>query len=158
MEYIDDSLFYSSLSHFQRLYAKGLSMRLAPYGVKPGYLSILHYLWQKDGITQKDLMRLLHIEQATVSRTLVRMERDELVLRKKNPNDRRNSLLHLTDKGIKLKTAVESAIDDLRATANKGLTVNDRRYFKRIMHQMTHSLASDLKDPMLVLVDVVQED
>ncbi|MGL1863490.1 MAG: MarR family transcriptional regulator [Pseudodesulfovibrio sp.] len=157
MNYEPDSLFFTQMSRFQRLYAKGLTMRLSPYDVQPGYLTILHYLWQRDGVTQKELTQFLDIEQATLSNTLKRMERDGLVLRTPNKKDRRRHLITLTEKGASLKKPVETAINDLRKLVNEGLTVNDRRYFKRIMRQMSEKLEDDQTEPLFVLLDEVTE-
>jgi len=157
MQYEHDTLFFTLLSRFQRLYAKSLSMRLSPINVQPGYLSILHYLWQRDNITQKELHQHMDIEQATLSNTLKRMERDNLILITPNPKDRRRHLITLTSTGIELKPSVQEAIDDIRKTVNTGLTINDRRYLKRIMRQMTEHLENDQIEPLFVLLDEVTD-
>lgn len=157
MNYTEDNLFFTQLSRFQRLYSKSLTMRLAPYDVQPGYLTILHYLWQRDQITQKELNQHVAIEQATLSNTLKRMERDGLIQREPNRKDRRRHLISLTAKGASLNSPVSAAIDDLRKIVNQGLTINDRRYFKRIMRQMTMQLEEDQTDSLFVLLDEVTE-
>ena len=150
-------LFFCQLSLFQRLYARALGNRLAPYDVNPGYLSVLQVLWNGDGLIQKDLRTQLGIEQATLSNTLKRMERDGLIKRTPNPRDRRHHVITLTQKGSSVRRLVNEAIDDLRKTVNQGLTVNDRRYFKRIMRQMADHLEDDLLEPLFVLVDEVTD-
>ena len=155
----DDSseLFFCQLSRFQRLYARALGNRLAPYDVHPGYLSVLQVLWKGDGLIQKDLRARLGIEQATLSNTLKRMERDGLIVRTPNPRDRRHHAITLTDRGKSVRRLVDEGIEDLRKTVNAGLTINDRRYFKRVMRQMTDQLENDLLDPLFVLVDEVTD-
>jgi len=150
-----DDLFFNQLSRFQRLYAKSLGTRLSPYDVQPGYLSILNRLWKQDNITQKQLKTTMDIEQATLSNTLKRMERDGLIHRTPTETDRRRHLIELTDKGKSAKQTVEAAVDDIRTTVNKGLTINDRRYFKRIMRQMTEQLEDDQIETLVVLLDEV---
>jgi len=153
----DNSLFFAQISTLQRQYSKALSMRLDPYDVKPGYLNILYCLWQKDNITQKALNDLIDIEQATLSNTLSRMDRDGLIERTANPKDRRRIHITLSDKGKSLEGAVGSAIEDLQSIVNTGLTVNDRRYFNRIMRQMTEQIENDLNDPCLMLFDEISD-
>lgn len=155
MNHINEELFFTKLSRFQRLYAKSLAMRLAPYDVQPGYLAILQSLWNTDAVTQKDLTECMDIEQATLSNTLKRMERDQLIIRSPAKEDKRRHLITLTPKGNSIRTTVESAINDLRTTVNQGLTINDRRYFKRIMRQMTQHLETDHSEPLMVLLDEV---
>lgn len=158
MTHSDNALFFTQLSALQRQYSKALSMRLEPYDVRPGYLNILYCLWEKDDITQKELNVHIHIEQATLSNSLSRMKRDGLIEQNPNPKDRRLNHITLTEKGRSLKNAVHSAIDDLQSIVNKGLTVNDRRYFNRILRQMTEQIENDLNDPCLMLFDEIADD
>ncbi|MUM77625.1 MarR family transcriptional regulator [Pseudodesulfovibrio sp. F-1] len=156
MHYEPDTLFFTQLSRFQRLYARSLSARLTPLGLQSGYLGVLHYLWQRDGITQKDLHALIPVEQATLSNTLRRMERDGLIARTANPEDKRCHRITLTQRAASLKPQAMQAIADLRAAVNAGLTVNDRRYFRRIMRQMSESLEDDQQDAPVLLLDEIR--
>lgn len=133
-------------------------MRLLPYDVQPGYLAVLQELWHKDNVGQKELIRNLDIEQATLSNTLNRMQRDGLIDRTPQKDDKRRQLITLTPKGQSLERNIDEAINDLRKVVNEGLTVNDRRYFKRILRQMTEKLEDDQAEPLFVLLDEVAED
>jgi DNA-binding MarR family transcriptional regulator len=157
MEIAPEHLFFPAMSRFQRLYSKGLSKRLDPHGVKPGYLDVFFRLWEEDGITQKSLHESMDVEQATLSNTLKRMERDGFLVRERNPVDRRQSVIVLTPMGASLRKIVMAAIDDLQAVVNTRLSFNDRRYFRRILTQMTDHLVHDLDDATLVLLDEVDE-
>jgi len=152
-----DYLFFSSMSLFTRLYAKALSKRLSPYNVRPGYLDVFFRLWDQDGIPQKTLHEGMDVEQATLSNTLKRMERDGFLLRKRNPKDRRQSLIVLTESGAALRKLILTAIEDLQSVVNTRLNFNDRRYFRRILKQMNEHLLSDLDDTTLVLLDEVED-
>ena len=157
MDSKSDYLFFSAMSRFTRLYAKGLSKRLSPYGVLPGYLDVFFRLWDRDGITQKALHETMDVEQATLSNTLKRMERDGFLLRQRNPKDRRQSLIVLTKTGAGLRKLVLTAIDDLQSVVNTRLSINDRRYFGRILKQMSEHLLDDQEDATLVLLDEVTD-
>jgi len=157
MPHSDDSLFFPLVSNFRRLYAKALIARLEPYKVRPGYIEILNRLWEQDNVTQKQLHAKLAIEQATLSNSLKRMERDGLIERQRSPKDRRLCHIILTDTAIRLEPTVKSAIEDVQSVVNVGLTINDRRYFNRILKQMTEHIEADLKDPCLVLLDEVAD-
>lgn len=157
MPSFNDELFFSQLSKFQRNYSKSLTLRLETYDVRPGYLNILQSLWERDNITQKELNALIEIEQATLSKTLSRMERDGLIKRNPNPKDRRQIHITLSDKARYIQGAVKSAIEDLQSIVNQGLTINDKRYFNRLMKQMTEQLENDLSEPCLVLFDEISD-
>lgn len=153
----DDLALFSRISRFQRLYAKALAKRLDVYGVKPGYIDIFTRLWERDNVTQKHLHAQLEIEQATLSNTIKRMERDGFVEKSRNPKDRRVTYIQLTERGQSMKRAVSAAIEDLQASISTGLTINDRRYFHRILKQMIQHAKTDLDDVTLVLVDEVSD-
>lgn len=150
--------FYLALTSIQKFYHKSLVNRLTTYDVSPGYLSVLNVLWNKDGLTQKELNSFIDVEQATLSNTLNRMVRDGLIQRRPYPKDKRRIHLYLTDKAISLKGTVTSAVQDLQSVVNKGLTVNDLRYFRRIMKQMTEQLRDDQADSLLVLFDAIEDE
>lgn len=149
--------FFHKISRFQKLYSRSLSNRLGPYGVSPGYLAILERLWDNDGVTQKQLHGQLDVEQATLSNTLRRMERDGLVRMDHDRADRRHKHIFLTDKASQLQSAVATAVRDLQEVVNKGLTINDLRYFNRILRQMDEQVANDLEDPFLMLFDEIPD-
>ncbi len=68
-------------------------------------------LWQKDGLTQKELVAQVGIEQATMANTLARMERDGLIQRLADPDDGRIRRNWLSEKGRALQApAIEAAM------------------------------------------------
>lgn len=85
------------VNHMARLFARGLQERIAPLGIVTGQFPILLELWEKDGVTQRELLERLDIEQATLANTLTRMERDGLIRRTKHPSDARAQQIWLTE-------------------------------------------------------------
>lgn len=99
---IEDSFGY--LCNFvARLFVHMHAANLAEHGISVGQWPILLWLWAKEGQTQTELSRHVVIDDATMVRTIDRMERDGLVQRVRNPNDRRQHNVYLTDKGRSLR-------------------------------------------------------
>ncbi len=96
-----------SAVYLSSLLAKGFSRSLqesvSSLGITPGQFPILVTLWNEDGITQRQLVERLEIEQATIANTLARMVRDGLVERRPHPSDKRAQLLFLTEKAKSLE-------------------------------------------------------
>ena len=63
-------------NHMARVFAHALAERIRPLGLAPGQFMTLIELWREDGLTQRDLVARLDVEQATMANTLKRMERD----------------------------------------------------------------------------------
>jgi MarR family transcriptional regulator for hemolysin len=92
-------------------FARSLQQRAATLGFSPGQFPILLELWSEDGLTQKQLLERIDIEQATMANTLSRMERDGLVERRPHPSDKRAQLVFLTNKAAAMQAeAIEAAM------------------------------------------------
>ena len=126
-----------------RLFAEGLRKRIAPLGIVPGQFPALLALWERDGLTQKDLLKELAIEQATLANTLARMERDGLITRKEHPADARARTIHLTDKARSIRTAAYAAAQETNAEALAGFSDQERQAFLDLMGRTIRSLRRD---------------
>lgn len=132
-------------NHMARVFAKGLAARIKPLGLTTGTFPALLELWDTDGLTQKQLVDRLDIEQATMANTLARMERDGLVVRKKDTNDGRVQRIWLTDRARALRGLTISAAQDENAVRLAGLTQDEKRQFVALMHKVLKT--KSLKEP-----------
>lgn len=98
----DDSAGYLA-NHMARLFERGLAARIRPLGLTTGTFPALLELWENDGLTQKQLVERLDIEQATMANTLSRMERDGLIKREKDSGDGRVQRVRLTERARALR-------------------------------------------------------
>lgn len=101
-----------------RLFDRALENELATFNVLPGQFPALVMLYQKDGLTQADLCKLINVEQPTMANTLNRMERDGLIQRVADPDDKRRSRIHLTEHANAFKDAL---MDKARAVPHQAL-------------------------------------
>ncbi|WP_430449678.1 MarR family winged helix-turn-helix transcriptional regulator [Rhodophyticola sp.] len=136
MEFVKEQSAGYLANHMARLFARGLTERIKPLGLTTGTFPALLELWEKDGLTQKDLVIRLDIEQATMANTLARMERDGLVVRKKDPSDGRAQRVWLTARARGLrKPALEAAMAE-NADALRCLSEDERRQFLTLMQKI----------------------
>ncbi len=113
-------------NHLARLFARGLTARIGPLGLSPGNFPALLELWETDGLTQKDLIARLDIEQATMANTLNRMERDGLIIRRKDQADARVQRIWLTEKARALHGPATEAASAVNAEILTGLSDEER--------------------------------
>jgi DNA-binding MarR family transcriptional regulator len=88
---------------------RALQKRASALGFSPGQFPVLLVLWHEDGLTQRQLLDRMEVEQATLANTLSRMERDGLVLRSPHPCDRRAQIVTLTPRGRELEALATEA-------------------------------------------------
>lgn len=123
-----------------RLFAKGLQKRIAPLGIVVGQFPILLELWQKDGVSQKELLDKIDVEQATLANTLNRMERDGLIRRTKHPADARAQQIWLTDKAAALRNEAYEAAQSVNTAALDVLNAGEQAQFAGFMHRIIHGM------------------
>ncbi|WP_455269458.1 MarR family winged helix-turn-helix transcriptional regulator [Rhizobium herbae] len=104
---MDSATYLASL--LAKSFSRALQERGQKLGFAPGQFPVLLELWSEEGLTQKQLLDRLDIEQATMANTLSRMERDGLILRKKHPSDKRAQQVFLTDKAREMETEAKDA-------------------------------------------------
>lgn len=110
-------------------FARSLQQRSATLGFLPGQFPVLLELWEEDGLTQRQLLDKLDVEQATLANTLARMERAGLIARRRHPTDRRAQVITLTEEGRALEAkALEAAAD-----ADAALFTGFRRFEHDLM-------------------------
>lgn len=112
-----------------RSFARALQERGQKLGFAPGQFPILLELWSEEGLTQKQLLDRLDIEQATMANTLARMERDGLILRRKHPADRRSQQIFLTERAREMEAAAKEAA----IAAEQSLLSGLRRFERELM-------------------------
>ena len=119
-----------------RLFTRALQGRFAQHGVAVGQWPLLLHLWDEDGLTQKELSRRVHIEEPTTTRTLDRMERDGLVRRARNPRNRRQVNVNLTERGQALRDELVPYALEVHAVATSGLSDQDKAKINSLLGYM----------------------
>lgn len=84
--------------------------------------SILAVLWKQDGCSQQTLANETYRDKPSITRLLDKMEKDNLVLRKADKDDRRLNLIFLTPKGKSLEAKAFEIVNDIEAAVTKGLS------------------------------------
>lgn len=123
-------------NHMARLFARGLTAQIKPLGLTIGTFPALLELWDKDGLTQKELVVRLDIEQATMANTLARMERDGLIVRKKDVSDGRVQRVWLTDHARDLRGPAIQAAGAENTAALSGLSEAEKSQFIALMQKV----------------------
>lgn len=111
--------------------------------VKPAYLCVLMSLWQEDGLNVTELSKKAGLEPSTMTGLLDRMERDELVERTTDPNDRRALRIHLTKVGRQVRDPVLNAVDRVISLVFTGIPQDDIRQTKDLLRRVLANTHQD---------------
>ncbi len=70
-----------------------------PHDVSFGHWAFLRILWERDGLTQRELSDQAGVMEPTTFAAIKAMEKLGYVMRVRRPDNRRNVYIHLTPKG-----------------------------------------------------------
>lgn len=123
-----------------RLFASALAEGIRPLGLAPAQFLVLIELWQQAGLTQRQLVERLDVEQATMANTLNRMERDGLIVRRPHPDDKRAQVVYPTQKAIDLEAPAKACATNVNARAMAGLDDEERQTFIGLANRVIEGL------------------
>lgn len=128
-------------NHVARLFARELAEAVRPLGLAPAQFMVLLELWREEGLTQKDLVGRLDVEQATMAATLARMERDGLIERRPDQADARARRIQLTIRARTLQEPALSAAKQVNARALAGFSDAEREVFLAGLRRIVSALS-----------------
>lgn len=103
------------------------SETLSKFGITPGQYGVLACLWESQGgITPKEIAGALHVENSTISGVLDRMQKQGLVTRILNPENRRSIHVKATAKGMSLKEPLLQEVEQLNQQVLQDLTAQEQ--------------------------------
>ena len=95
---------------------------------------------------QRNLARDLRIEGATLTRHLDRMERDGLIVRTRDPDDRRQMQVDLTPEGHEMFHRLKSVAQRIGSRAMTGVSADDQAHLRRVLDRIRANVGGDRAD------------
>ena len=111
---------------------------ISSYGLTTSQFFLLIALYEENGILISRLSDKVAVDKATLTGLLDRMERDDLVVRKADPDDRRAIRIFLTDRANGMK---DDLINIYHQNNNMFLSIfspHEREIFDRIVNKLDH--------------------
>ena len=121
----------AATSVFKRVFAEAGITEL-----KPAYIGTLMSLWNEDGLKVIELGRRAGLEPSTMTGLMDRMERDGLVKRVPDPEDRRVLKIYLTESGHAIQDTVARAVDRVMAQVFSGIGDDNILHLKDTLRRM----------------------
>lgn len=104
-----------------------------PFDITVDQWELLIVLWEKEGITQKELAERLHKDQTNVARMLFKLEKKEFIHRVVHETDRRSLRVYLTPKGRDIKDDILAPSMDAYDKTVQGLSKEEVETFRRVL-------------------------
>ncbi|NBI07443.1 MarR family transcriptional regulator [Senegalia massiliensis] len=101
----------------------------------------LYYLGKNNNVNQRDLAKLMNIKESTIARLIDRMEREKLVIRKKNQSDKRVINIILTQKGKETRIELLPEGEKFNELVSTGIKEDELEIFMNVLHKMVSNVS-----------------
>ena len=125
---------------------RALTLRLAAHGVSFGHWTFLRILWERDGLTQRELSEEAGVMEPTTLAAIRAMEKRGYVERRQLVDNRKNVYVHLTPKGRALKSRLVPLAEEVNRIAVKGIPARNVTLIRDALVRMIENLARDAAD------------
>ena len=129
-------LLMSYPSHLNLNLQKKIMAVLKPLGLSTGQPKVLDHLRYHNGASQKDIAHACHIEPASLTSILNRMEKQHMIERKNLNGNRRSFHIFLTDYGMELSESIEKAFLSLEQEVFSGISNAEKEQFLKIFEKL----------------------
>ncbi len=136
MKYIIEESLGFIISRTNQKLSNYLTRKFKPYDITPEQWGLLNRLWEKDGVSQKELSEISIKDQTTVTRILDKLERKGLIKRQTSPDDRRSFLIFLTDNGRSLENKLVPIAYEVLDEALQGLSEEEIKQMKLLLNKI----------------------
>ncbi|QKV20316.1 MarR family winged helix-turn-helix transcriptional regulator [Oricola thermophila] len=137
----------ASLQNTARNSRTHMARRLQSIGLYAGQESILELLAKEDGQALGQLAAALGVKPPTVTKSVTRLQEQEIVERRPSESDARLIHVWLTEKGRALLDNMQDAIRESEARALDGIKKKERKALARILARIDANLSGTATRP-----------
>ena len=123
-----------------RLYAKHFERHASEIGLTLSQCKVLGHLSRNDGISQARLAELTDTDPMTLVRTLDRVQQDEWIERRPDPEDRRAHRLYLREAARPIMHRMWKLADQARQEALSALSPTEREQLVGLLERVQGAL------------------
>jgi len=126
-----------------RAYVRALQMRLTEHAVSFGHWTFLRILWERDGLTQRELSAEAGVMEPTTYSAVKAMVKVGYITRRQAAGNKKNLYIHLTPKGRALKKKLVPLAQEVNSVAVAGMPPRDVEIARRTLLTIIQNLARD---------------
>jgi len=110
--------------------------QMKKYDITPPQFEVLVILWNEDGLVLSDLGRRLCRDGPTITGIIDRMEKKQLLARRRNTRDRRVIQVYLTEKAWEIKDNLMKMQKEAGMNITGGFSDQDIKTLEELLHKV----------------------
>ena len=133
-----------NLHRVHTLFRRELIKCLRDYDLNPEQWEVMVILWQRKKISQKKINEITLQDLPSISRMIKRMEKKKLIQIRRSEEDRRTTLITLTEYGLSLEEALAGRVSTHFDAILNQLSDDSKNSFMNILKKFRNILADTL--------------
>jgi DNA-binding MarR family transcriptional regulator len=138
------------LAHLIRDAGRSLGHRLTPllaeHDIPFGHWAFLRVLWDRDGLTQKELSDAVGVTEPTTFAAVKALMDRGYITRRHNPGNKRKFYVYLTPEGAALRDVLVPLAEEVNRIAVEGIPPENITLMRETLLQIIENLAADESD------------
>ncbi len=130
------------ISFTYRSVQKHFANELASYNIGWGHFSILMSLYRQEGRSQDSLAQSRGFDKTMIAKSILKMEKEGIVYRITDPEDKRIKRLYLTEKGKKMKPEMRKIGSELNSLLLKDFESDELQSVIEIIRKIALNAAN----------------
>lgn len=137
----------SLMAELIKMYSHILKDEMCRRNYRLSYHHFLKPLYEKDNVTQLDLVKSSDLKAPTVSYSLQQMEGDGLIYREADKSDGRSTRVYLTDEGREIEHQIQTLEKHICAAFLKGISEEKQEEIVNLLSEIYENAKLVLEQP-----------
>lgn len=116
----------------------------AKLNITPDQWTILHYLWEEDGLTIGELVRQTKKDFANIMHITNILVREEYLKKEKDKHDKRCYRVYLLPKAKNIRPSIEIIHDKTLSATLKGISQEEQELFLSLLSRLENNIFDEL--------------
>lgn len=132
------------LSVADRFYKIYLDKQLAPFGINSSQYMFLIKICDCPGILQDSLMDIFYIHPSNIVRTIAALEKQGMITRVPNDQDKRTWKLYPTDRALAILEEVRTVCENTETILLQGFSEAEKKHFIDLLRKAGKNITTEL--------------
>ncbi len=119
------------------------NIEFKPYGLSKNQYIYLVRICENPGIIQEEIVYMVKVDRSTASRAIDKLERDGLIRKEQESDNRKNKALYPTEKGKEMYAFLRKEDDYSNAAAVKGLSAEEQETLLQLLQKVRANVEPD---------------
>ncbi|MEH7886571.1 MarR family transcriptional regulator [Bacillus sp. JJ1609] len=146
MEMSMDKAIGSASVRLSKKLTRIINLHLKPFSITTEQWSVLRTLSESNDISQKELSERADKDQATLTKILDLLEKNDFIERAQNPSDRRSFLIKITHKGAQLVKEVTPYLEEVFAKITNSIQAEKLAIYKETVLSLEKNIEMLLEE------------